>query len=915
MTDLSYPGVYTEEVPGKPGPITGASTSILGLLGWTPKGLVGEPIIATSYPEFESKAGSFNSKSITNHEAYAFFANGGQILYFVRAVHDDAVASYYDLVKTMTSAEVVSDTAQGSGIYSLELDTVPVSPSSLTLTFGNATPANQNVFTDDGEGNLVFDSENSGASASGGSGSIDYTTGEISVTLSNPGQYVGGGQDITAQYGYVLYRFQMKWEGAAGDMYRVRITPGSDDYLVQEEARWTRFDVLVDENVGTVSVPSWVTRETFTNLSFDDSESSDFLATVINADSGSSTIEIVDYGNNENPQALQGTSVANEDISSAMAPSDGSAGSDYDGSIKGWTYTLDNGAFENTFSASFTFNDGVTRESGTDDTSVGAATMTDTTASFVVDGLIGYVIRNITDGSWGIITDNTETVVTATLVGGTGNEWDSGDEYEIIETNVKIGVAGTPAAATATVESPGSVTAPAAITPGSVVIKTELTTAGDVLIVDDGAGTLYDGTAGSAGTIDYTTGVISELDVSGVTAWAADTFAAGASIEFACRYASAVKIEDDADGVLSLATTQATGWPQKFGLNSAVVNSIDYDDGTFTVTWKINGEPTHGPGGATVQVASYYTQPDPSISGQMENGDDGSDVDSGDVVDPTLAIDGSGLYAFDKTDVLMQLVVADFQTDTYVQDALLTYCELKKDKFAIMTVPYGLTYQEAETWKKFQLNRYSSYGALYYPHIKVRDPLTKVNIDIPTGGHVAGIYARTDSDFNVSTAPAGMGRGDIRWSTGLEVDLTKTQCGILNKANINCLIQWPETGRVVWGARTIDAAGGEWPYIQMRRLFMFLEKSVYNAANVHVFKNNGPDLWTAIRTQVSTFLGTLFDSGYFSGDTAEQAYFVICDRTNNSQSTVDQGIVYCDVGVAPTKPGEFIVFRFAQITQ
>ena len=298
----------------------------------------------------------------------------------------------------------------------------------------------------------------------------------------------------------------------------------------------------------------------------------------------------------------------------------------------------------------------------------------------------------------------------------------------------------------------------------------------------------------------------------------------------------------------------------------------------------------------------------------MAGGTDGTAVASTDIVSADLAIDQEGMYAFGKVDALMQLVAADFQTDATVGAALVDYAELMKDKFVILTVPHGLTYQEAVNWKKFTLNKYSSYAAVYYPHVKVLDPVSGVNLDIPCGGHVAGVFARTDNQNNVGEAPAGMGKGNVAWSTGLELDLTPEQVGYVYKNNkINALVQWDHTGRVVWGARSMDAAGGEYPYIQQRRTMMFCQKSVFNATHVHVFRNNGPALWTRIRTQVASFLLGQHNAGVFAGTTPTESYFVICDRTNNPQVTVDQGIVFCDVGIATNKPGEYLIFRWSQI--
>jgi hypothetical protein len=257
-------------------------------------------------------------------------------------------------------------------------------------------------------------------------------------------------------------------------------------------------------------------------------------------------------------------------------------------------------------------------------------------------------------------------------------------------------------------------------------------------------------------------------------------------------------------------------------------------------------------------------------------------------------------------------VVADFQTDELVCTDVIDYAMLRKDKFAIFTAPEGLEPQEAVNWKKFTLGRFTKYAAVYYPHIRVTDPVTQAAINLPCGGHVAGRFATTDINKNVGKAPAGTGDGALSWQIGLERDLTPLQVGICYQDKLNCLVSWPQTGRVIWGAKTLDIAGGEWPYIQMTRLFQFVEKSVFNATHVHVFENNGPQLWGRVKLQLDTFLLGLFQQNYFAGTSPKEAFFVICDRTNNPQNTVDQGIMFVDVGLAPNKPAEFIVFRFSQ---
>jgi len=927
MTDYTYPGVYIQEVPSGPGPINGVSTSNLGLIGFSTKGPINKPVISTSFQEFSRRFGSFTEKGLSAHEAFAFFANGGQILYFVRVVASDSETAYWDFAAVVAS-ESVSNTAQGSGVYDLSLDNSPVIPATLSITFTNSgTPTEQNVFTANASGVISFDSANSGASASGGSGSIDEDTGEIHIELTDPTQFTGSTDYIVADYSYNIFRFRMAWPGLAGNYFRVRILPGSDDYLVQAEARWTRFTVIVEEDVNyDATNRNWSIVETWADLVFDDADDPNFITTVINADgAGSDYIEVVDYGNGENPTALAGTQITSESVSDTQVPQ-GSTSTppvDYDGTTKGWEYTLANAPFEMTLGMSFQMADGLVSVSGSATSS--AAVLTDTSANFTgggaVDNLAGKVVVNITQGASAIITANTATTITGVLTGGAVT-WTTGDLYTVIEPSTKIGTSIGDAGGDETVVSPGSASVPAQIIPGTVVMQLTLASAGVVTVIDDGSGNLWDGVAGSLATINYTTGqitgitgtVANQITIQDVTAWGSDNAVLSSNIMFGCVYAVPVALEDDSDGNMLMSEDQATGYPQKFSLNLVSgVNTVSYTTGVVDLTWKIEGNPAAAPVGAYAQTASYYTNPSSEISAILANGSDGTSVTSDDVVGPDLAVDQQGIYAFGQVNAMMQLVAADFQTDTYVADALITYAELVKDKFVILTVPHGLTYQESVNWKKFQLNKYTSYAALYYPHIKIADPVTGINQDIPVGGHIAGIYARTDNTRNVGEAPAGTEKGAIRWSTGLEVDLTPEQVGIIYKDNkINALVDWPHTGRAVWGARTLDISGGEWPYIQMRRLFMYIEKSIFNSTHLHVFKNNGSSLWSAIRTQVVAFLLGRYQSGYFAGNSPEEAFFVICDRSNNPQNTVDQGLVFCDVGIAPNKPAEFIVFRFQQ---
>lgn len=781
MTDYTHPGIYVQEQSSGPGPITGVSTSNLGLLGWTNKGPVDDPTLCTSFSDFTSKFGTFTEDGLTPTMAYAFFQNGGQRAYIVRSAPADAVEGYYDYEHAIAagSEEDLGNTVVPSGIYELQLAHPPVTPGSVTITFeGTLT----NIFTDPGSDGILVAS----GTGAGGSGSIDYTTGEVSITLTNPAQFTGVANHIEALYTYRVFRFQMKWPGAAGNYYRPRITVGSDDYQVSGQASWTRFNVFIDEDIdaGATGIPSWVVAEQFTDLVFDDPSDPNYISTIMNADyNGSDFMEVIGYGNEMNPTELAGVAVTAEDFAATMVHSDASSvvtPDYYNTKWKGWDYDLANGAYPATFTASFLFEDGgplmargvaaaatativgpdvfdptllpisintvritakLTGDGFVDIIDDGAGNLTEAKTSTVV-GTINYTTGAIADtGAVANQLDVSGVGLADTFAVGSDIRWCSG-------TQIGTGAAGP--AATAAIVSPGSASAPAAITPGSVLISATLTGDGTVSIVDDGAGSLSESlTSTVVGSIDYVTGIISDasavanqLDVGGVGL--ADTFVAATPIYLNCKYAVAVDVEDDGDGNLSLAATQATGYPQKFTLDSNGTNELDHTTGNFTLTWSISGNPALSVSSAVSQLATYYTDPDASVIGTVASGSNGSAMTSSDIVGASLAADQKGLWAFGKVDDLMQLVASDFQTDTTVADALITYAELMQDKFVILTVPAGLTPQEALTWKKFQLNKYTSYAALYYPHIKVIDPVTDVATDIPCGGHVAGVYARTD---------------------------------------------------------------------------------------------------------------------------------------------------------------------------
>lgn len=287
---------------------------------------------------------------------------------------------------------------------------------------------------------------------------------------------------------------------------------------------------------------------------------------------------------------------------------------------------------------------------------------------------------------------------------------------------------------------------------------------------------------------------------------------------------------------------------------------------------------------------------------------------------PTLSPSYQGLYALDRIDELMQIIVPDFAGDITVTGDLLDYAASHSnapsggDRFIILTVPKGSSATDSVDWFRTKLGRFSDFAALYWPWVNVADPLANGRkLTMPVLGHVAGIYARTDVNRNVGKAPGGTVDGALSFLTGLEMIPTQGERDVVYPNKINPLISSPQTGLAVWGVRTISLQS-QWKYINARRLFMFLEKSIFNATFWIVFENNGPGLWARIKAQLNSFLLGLFNDGYFAGTSPDQAFFVTVDDTNNTESTIDAGEVIVDIGVAPGKPAEFVRFRFAQKT-
>jgi len=278
----------------------------------------------------------------------------------------------------------------------------------------------------------------------------------------------------------------------------------------------------------------------------------------------------------------------------------------------------------------------------------------------------------------------------------------------------------------------------------------------------------------------------------------------------------------------------------------------------------------------------------------------------------------NGLYAFDIVDDINILAIPDRPGDREVIIAAYTYCQNRKDCFFVADPLYGLDPQQALAFKEgtgaFAGNAFnSSYAALYYPWVLTSDPITGGSKFVPPSGAVVGTYSSTDVVRGVHKAPAGTIDGYLNSVVGIERLVTKGEQELLNPDNINVIRSFPGAGIVVWGARTLSA-DPEWRYVNVRRLLLYIEETIDENTQWVVFEPNEQSLWARVKRDVSAFLTDVWRSGALFGLTAEEAFYVKIDTENNPPEARDAGRLVIDIGVAPVKPAEFVVFRITQVT-
>jgi phage tail sheath protein FI len=330
--------------------------------------------------------------------------------------------------------------------------------------------------------------------------------------------------------------------------------------------------------------------------------------------------------------------------------------------------------------------------------------------------------------------------------------------------------------------------------------------------------------------------------------------------------------------------------------------------------------PTSVPPASAAPAAGGDAFTDPTATG-FAGGGDGADV--------TDAQIPGGLRTLDQADLFNLLCIpplkrhgGDLGKPTW--DAAIAYAKSRR-AFVIV--------DPAERWTSANDVLDTATGvtsvvtaadnaAIYFPRVLVNDPLTQALDSFAPSGTIAGIFAETDLNRGVWKAPAGVEavmQGVSGLSLGGSVSpgkLGDVDSEKLNPAGINSLRNFPATGTVVWGARTLkgtNAQASDWKYIPVRRLAYAIEESVVRGIKWATFEPNNQALWAQIEFSVNAFMQTLFRQGAFQGATPSEAYFVKCDNTTTTPADMENGIVNIVIGFAPMHPAEFVILTIQQI--
>lgn len=903
MAEYLHPGVYVEERRSGLAPIQGVSTSNMGIVGFAERGPSDEATLITSYPGFERTFGTFTSDSQMPTHVFAFFANGGRRAYVVRVTGSgSAKATGY-----ITSDWAEEDIATGDGstvsmdsaapsISESDLAHLPVEAGSISVTFH----------------------QTEGAAAAGGDAiSGTAPTMVLTVPLGTPftSDMVGrsltiagattpandGTFPITAATGNTLtYTNAGGVAEALAGTWAVSVVAEASDLSPTPAGAATEFaGKLGSSSDNTPIVPGSVTINGITAVEAYSDTGKDGI--LYEAGAPAVPTGFVDYETGFFSITFATAPVNAADVTYDYTPQ-GQLITVTDDGAGGWNTPATGGAVDYT-------------------TGVWSMTVPYPPADALpVEAAYSQQVwefNPISEGVWGNyvridVRGDEDYYARATAAFSRYDllvylSEDEGSTYDLSEVYEDL----------------------------SFTDPTDARYVGDILNNAGIGSSLVDlvepanediGPRSLSGyqrqrAVGAGNGAQAQFGSSGATPTIPAPFvcepletpvqAGSVSISWTDTAGVAHTITDDGNGTLI---------GDVFGGAAAGFNEIDYDTGEFAFETSDDGGTTSGAVGdytqaaaGAVPIVTYYKEPgDANTADSPTGGLDGAALTRSELTSPALKTDRQGMYALLSTDELINLTIPDAAGDVTMSNDQVTEAETNEKWFVILATPPGYTPTQAKNWRINTLGITSSYAALYYPYIQITDPVTDLPVNVPPGGHIAGVYARTDASKSVGKAPAGTVDGRLLFATGVERRMEFAEIDILHPNQVNAIINTPQTGLVVWGARSLERPPSDFRYVHVRRLFNFLKVSIFNSTHGFVFENVGPPLWSKVRMSVESFLLTQFQQGVFAGTTPGEAYAVICDETNNPQAVQDAGQVICDIYVAPNTPGEFIVFRIQQ---
>jgi phage tail sheath protein FI len=314
-------------------------------------------------------------------------------------------------------------------------------------------------------------------------------------------------------------------------------------------------------------------------------------------------------------------------------------------------------------------------------------------------------------------------------------------------------------------------------------------------------------------------------------------------------------------------------------------------------------------------AGSYPLEPAAAAPIQVKSSDfEGSETDRRGVRGLVIADEVTMVVAPDLVTAATRDGKLDLDLFKAVQTAMITHCENAGDRMAILDPPPDMDAQAIKDWRSGTAMYDSKFAALYYPWIRVANPLANGSgngskmLDLPASGHVAGIWARNDDTRGVWKAPANE---VIRGAIDVVTKITKGEQDLLNPIGVNCIRPFGTRGVRVWGGRTLSS-DPSWRYVNVRRLFNYIEESILLGTQWVVFEPNDLDLWQRVRRTIHAFLLGMWRQGALFGATPEQAFYVKCDEETNPPESVDEGKLVVEIGIAPVKPAEFVIFVISQ---